>query len=511
MLEFNYYEELKKYSVDTERLRQFINETDAPLSKLFCDVLMPFARVLFYASLHDKDLYRKVMGKISQLQYPFFHKRLEYEKLFPSLRLFGDDCLQDLLSKLDCSDSEFNALQLSIKNKDYAQFKNVLDGSKINTTSITPEYRFAYISVFLDDFMQIIVDTENRINAIQDEEQRKIESKNAVISVIGYLNSFWLEFTDDDKFKSQQAKHFNDWINGKIGHDDDNPFEYGMYSRFMSLAAIYIPSINQDTFTRADVKSLLYRGLLLFYYIIVSKYQACFNSFTLKVLKDIVLNADYEDIWRLYDETEEKMSKLYFDIWTVVGMNPVEVLTKMEDGDINKTTTNTIEIPAKTAIDTSEVDRQLSVIKDIIGMIDDKIKTPQYSSDYLEDFFTRLLKSEPLNEKQSKVRAELIDDLGRTDLMYTYGSLSLMYMFQILGYIMTKNRVFKDKVTATKLARQIVESMGDDLTVQDKDKDKKDCVEGLRGYIQDGADARDRKPKQYERWDLLDHVLDSQK
>ena len=53
MLEFNYYEELKKYSVDTDRLRQFINETDAPLSKLFFDVLMPFIKVLFFINIRS--------------------------------------------------------------------------------------------------------------------------------------------------------------------------------------------------------------------------------------------------------------------------------------------------------------------------------------------------------------------------------------------------------------------------------------------------------------------------
>lgn len=512
MLEFNYYEELKKYSVDTERLRQRINETDAALSKLFCDVIMPFIKVLFYASLHEINLYRKVMEYVSQKQNPYFHKRLEYEKLFSSLCLYGDDCLKDLLSKLDCSDSEFNALYLSIKNKDYAQFKSVLDGSKINTTSITPEYKFAYISVFLDDYMQEVADIEERINAIQDEEQRQSESKNAVKYLIVELNTFFMEFVDNDEAKRKQAQHINDWIDGKIECEGNYPFNDSMYYGFIYWAKNNRHIIYKDTFSRADVKSFLYRSLLFRYYEIKSDYQEYFNSFTLKALKDIVHNADYEDIWKQYGETDKEMKKLYCDILSAAGIDPVEYFKKIKDAYINKTTTNTIEIPAQTAIDineavspslasnTSEVDQLFGTIKVIIEALPDSMFDKKKGKEVVVELFDKLLLNK-FDDDNNANQYDLLNDLsalrGGHHSKYVYNGLNLKAFIEVIGYLIRKKFICAKRAdVACAIVSIVPQDVFEKCTGIPKDT--------VANYIGNGVNSK----KEYKkRWTLIDSVL----
>lgn len=387
MYNFNYYDELKKASFIPDRIKKCL-EQEEELKDVDYELFLRFIRVILYSTLHEQPLFEKIAETMSNAKKlpPFFKKRMNYDELFQCLCLLGKDCLQTLLSELDCSDLVFNSLQQTIRDKDYDGFTQIINNNNVNTVQITPVCRLVYVQIFLDQLFELFMKISGDLDSISDE-QFEIESKKAV--TIFKANIYSLINTLTGAENSPFITLANDAVD--LGYESAisnmNCKDY-----LLRVFTKNSPEEVKNNLSWSDFRAVCYKLLLLGYYGALQ--ESRMSPVTLEVLKEILIVPFFEPIWKQY-EKNDALNLLEQDLEGLEKMFPLHpVLQEMPQiSELNSQepvvgSAFTWHLPPdffdKNYIDKCEIDEYIPCF------LEDKLKFATVTNDKLSELKVRL-------------------------------------------------------------------------------------------------------------------------
>lgn len=308
MLNFDHYNKLKEASIVPHRIREIFGD-DRGLGKVLIEMCVPAIRVAIYAATNELQLFSDLLEKMKKAKKlaPYFHVRMNDEKLFRSLSLLGVECLECLLSELDCSDAVFNGLHDSVINQDPDAFEKVMQGWGGSSSKVTSICRLLYLELFLNDCIERIIKESNKIDEIPDPDQQnqegKVFARNVFDNIIMNIKEVFKDELDDELIKRLEK------IPDEILDDDTPKFAtdtrkldevvFDWYKEGCVKGVLSVdPNANIVSIEKAP-ENFLYKVLLIAYDFLATK--TSISQPAKRVIKEILFVPEYETIWKQYE------------------------------------------------------------------------------------------------------------------------------------------------------------------------------------------------------------------
>lgn len=305
MLDFDHYNKLKEASIVPEHIRKMF-ENDGELGKVLIEMCVPAVRVAIYAATHEPLLFSDLLEKMQNAKKlaPYFHIRMDSEKLYRSLSLLGDECLGRLLSELDCSDSVFNGFRNSVIYQDPDAFERVLQGWVGNSSQITPICRLLYLELFINDCFEGIIKESNRIDEITDPDQQAQEGEAFVRNVFDVIIMNFKEvFKDelDDELIKRLEKTLVDFRKDSLKlATETRKIDEVAYDSFKEGVLSVNPNAKLKVIEKAP-KDYFYKMLLIAYHFLAT--ETSISQPAKGVIREILFAPEYETIWKQYEDS----------------------------------------------------------------------------------------------------------------------------------------------------------------------------------------------------------------
>ena len=306
MIDYNYYDNLRKASIVPEHIRKMF-EDNSKTGKIYVEMYLPFIRVANYAATNEPKLFFDLLKKMKNAKKlpPYFHRRMLYKELYRSLGLLGDECLTCLLSELDCSDPVLNGLYDSVINHDPDAFEKVMQGWDGSFSQVTPICRLLSLELFFNDAFERIVKEENRIDEITDLNQQSQEIKAFGRKVIDVFNMKAKDiFNDafDDGSDKRLEKTFDEYLDEtlKFAIDTRELDEVGYdfnKKGFMLVSLVADPNVE---IPEKAPKDFFYKALLIAYGYLVT--ETSISRSAKRVIEETLFVPEYEAIWKQYKD-----------------------------------------------------------------------------------------------------------------------------------------------------------------------------------------------------------------
>ena len=306
MLDYNYYDNLRKASIVPEHIRKMF-EDNSKTGKIYVEMCLPFIRVANYAVTNEPKLFSDLLKKMKNAKKlpPYFHRRMLYKELYRSLVLLGDECLTCLLSELDCSDLVLNGLHDSVINHDSDAFEKVMQGWDGSFSQVTPICRLLSLELFFNDAFERIVKEENRIDEITDLNQQNQEIQAFGRKVIDVFNMKAKDiFNDafDDGSDKRLEKTFDECLDEALKFAIDSreldEVGYDFYKKgFMLVSIVADPNVE---IPEKAPKDFFYKALLIAYGYLVT--ETSISRSAKRVIEETLFVPEYEAIWKQYQD-----------------------------------------------------------------------------------------------------------------------------------------------------------------------------------------------------------------
>lgn len=345
MLDFDHYTKLKKASIVPEHIRKMF-EDDGELGKVLIEMCVPAVRVAIYAATHEPLLFSELAEKMQNAKKlaPYFHRTMPPGKMYRSLSLLGDECLECILSELGSSYSVFMGLHDSV-NHDFDAFKKVLQGWDGNFSQITPICRLLYLELYLNDYFEWIIKEANRIDEITDIAQQYQEGAAFVKNSSGVITTMLKDvFNDksDDELNNRLEKTFDDYLDDTLKlaaealkHDEVLSINYK--EEFLKGVLAVDPNVEIADIEQIP-ESIFYKVLLIAYHFLAT--ETSISQPAKGVIREILFAPEYETIWKQYEDSNS-IDYLIEEFEPIVGTpqiedsDAVEVKDKLNRSDEN--------------------------------------------------------------------------------------------------------------------------------------------------------------------------------
>ena len=392
MLDYNYYDNLRKACIVPEHIRKMFEDHNK-IGKICMEMFLPFIRVTIYAATHEPQLFSDLMEKMNNAQnLPFiFHIRVPYEELLPSLGLLGDECLMCLLSKLDCSDPVFNGLRDSIINHDLDAFEKVMKEWGGSFSQVTPICRLLYLEVSINNFVERTIKESDRINKITDLNQQSQEFKAYVRKVFDNYDVLFKKVFNDEfcnGLNETMEKTFDEYTQ-KLTIDTRN-FDDLMFDMatggFVSGVLSANPNAKLIVIEKAP-KDFFYKILLNIYDILVAKRKNSISQPAKRVIEEILFVPEYETIWKQYEDSGIDLIEDEIFSWAEVEPTPQigEPVSQESISTISDTTWHLpIDFFDKSYLDDCDINEYIPCF------LEDQLKIAAVVNDKLTDLKERL-------------------------------------------------------------------------------------------------------------------------
>lgn len=475
ILDENYKKELEEAALLPDYIPPLEDDDKEEVAVFAITTMLPFWRVVIYATLHEKMMFEAIMNEVLSVQMPdYFNERLDAKQLFRALRMVDGDCLRYILNKLDGADSVYNRLLNSVNDNNEAGFNEIIcDG----VTDTRPIVKICNCLRLLYEFYDGVDELNNDLKQCEKAEKSSDDVLNRII--VSYIEKALykvkivlsgVDYTDEThEFINKIFKTLKDFVNDVFEHTDNDVFPTKALNNV--LAAFKLSPLSQEHL------SFLYGIMLYLYFFMRDGSVLKTSKYTLDVLRGIILTPQQKEIWSEYDISDNAHEKFE----SVLDEMMKKVILQ-EDA-----TSQSTEHPNEIEASQTEYEHVFDVIISIIDNIDEQIHESYDKEKLVAIFRTVLLDG---SSDYQKMREYIMYKTGRATVYKDI--VNITHLCYIFGYLMYK-KVFKDD--STTLARLI-------NVVVDPRCSKTE--RNMRSYIQKGKDGENLNHGQKT---VLDDVL----
>lgn len=305
MLDFDYYDKIKKASIVPEYIRA-VYDADDDSDKLLIDMCLPALRVIFYAATHEPRLFSDLMEKMIEAPKlpPFFHRKMLYKESFQCLCLLGDECLECLLSELDCSDQVYNGLHSSVIKRDFDAFEIVMQEWNGSFSKITPICRLLYLEILLNESVDQIMQRAKKIGEIQDPDQQEREANTLLSNVFNAFLMIVKDVLRNEPEGLYVANKIENVSNGFYDLDKQPNINDEIYEFFKEGYQNGVLPANPNVkveIVEKTPENFFYKMLLIAYDFLAN--ETSISPSAIKVIKETLYTPEYKAIWKQYEDS----------------------------------------------------------------------------------------------------------------------------------------------------------------------------------------------------------------
>ena len=478
ILDENYKKELEKAALLPEYIQSSEGDEESEVEVFIFKTMIPFWRVVIFATLHEKMMFEAIMKEVLSAQMPdYFNERLDAEQLYRALCMVDKDCLRYILDKLEGADSVYNRLLNSINDNNEAGFNEIINDG---VTDTRPIVKICNCLRLLYEFYDIVDELNKNFKQLEEAENSSDDDFERLFGV--YFDKVLykaktvlsgVDYTDEThKVINKIFKTLKDFVDDLLKNIDTevSPQKAIINEVNNGLAEFKLPPLSQDYVT------IFYGIMLYMYFYMRDGSELKTSSYTLEVLSGIILTPQQKDIWSKYDTSDNAHKEFESDLEQMM-----EKLVPQQDP-----TSQSAEHPNEIEASQTEYEQALGVITSIIDNIEEQIQKSYDKEKLVSIFRTILLDGSP---DYQKMREYIVYKTGKATV---YNKVNITHLCYIFGYLMYK-KVFKDDPTA--LAKLINEVVDPRCSQTEKN---------MRSYIQKSKDGEKLNPGQKT---VLDNVL----
>lgn len=306
ILDENYKKELEEAALLPDYIPPLEDDDKEEVAVFAITTMIPFWRVIIYATLHEKMMFEAIMNEVLSAQMPdYFNERLDAKQLFRALCMVDGDCLRYILDKLDGADSVYNRLLNSVNDNNEAGFNEIICDGVTDTRPIVKIcnclrllYEF-YDGV--DELNKNFKQLEEAENSSDDDFERLLGAYfDKVLYKVKIVLS-GVDYTDEThKVINKIFKTLKDFVDDLFKNIDTevSPQKAIINEVNNGLAEFKLPPLSQDYVT------FFYGIMLYMYFYMRDGFELKTSSYTLEVLSGIILTPQQKDIWSKYDTSD---------------------------------------------------------------------------------------------------------------------------------------------------------------------------------------------------------------